>query len=182
MTMTMPKTIERAPATTTIETTKIASPVGDISLYARGDTLCALVFAGRHASIREDLAQRFGATRFVDAADPAGAVTALGRYFDGDLGALDRIPVDAGGTEFQARVWKALRDIPVGTTCSYAALARAVGKPEAVRAVGAANGRNPISLVIPCHRVIASDGTLCGYGGGLPRKRWLLVHERALLV
>ncbi len=79
-------------------------------------------------------------------------------------------------------MWAALRKIPVGATWSYAQLARKVGSPEAVRAVGAANGRNPVSLVVPCHRVIASDGTLCGYGGGLPRKQWLLAHERALLV
>ena len=79
-------------------------------------------------------------------------------------------------------MWQALREIPAGATWSYAQLARHVGRPAAVRAVGAANGQNPVSLVVPCHRVIASDGKLCGYGGGIERKRWLLQHERALLV
>jgi methylated-DNA-[protein]-cysteine S-methyltransferase len=102
------------------------------------------------------------------------------RYFGGDLRALDAVPCDPGGTPFQARVWKALRTIPVGTTWSYGALARRIGDPKAVRAVGFANGSNPIAVVIPCHRVIGSNGTLVGYGGGLERKHWLLAHEGAL--
>lgn len=102
-------------------------------------------------------------------------------YFAGDLAALDRLEVAPEGTAFQQQVWAALRKIPVGATTSYAQIARAIGRPTAVRAVGAANGRNPIALVVPCHRVIASDGTLCGYAGGLWRKQWLLQHERALL-
>jgi methylated-DNA-[protein]-cysteine S-methyltransferase len=104
----------------------------------------------------------------------------LDRYFAGELTALDAIGVDPGGTPFQNRVWLKLREIPVGRTWSYADLARAVGRPRAVRAVGAANGANPIALVLPCHRVIGSDGSLTGYGGGLARKRWLLAHEGAL--
>jgi methylated-DNA-[protein]-cysteine S-methyltransferase len=101
-------------------------------------------------------------------------------YFEGDLTALARIPVAPEGTPFQKRVWEELRRIPVGTTLSYRDLAVAIGQPSAFRAVALANARNPVALAIPCHRVIGSDGTLVGYGGGLPRKRWLLEHEGAL--
>jgi methylated-DNA-[protein]-cysteine S-methyltransferase len=113
--------------------------------------------------------------------DPAGAASALDRYFGGDLRALDALAVDTGGTPFQQRVWIALRAIPVGTAVSYSALARTIGMPRAVRAVAAANGANPVAIVIPCHRVIGADGSLTGYGGGLARKRWLLAHEGAPL-
>jgi methylated-DNA-[protein]-cysteine S-methyltransferase len=166
----------------TIATAEVASPVGDIVLFARGDALVALAFADRAHDLPRQLKARFGAVSFAGARDPAGAVTRLRRYLAGDLQALDTIAVDTAGTPFQAQVWRALRDIPAGATRSYGQLARAVGRPDAVRAVGTANGANPVSLVIPCHRVIGSDGKLIGYGGGLPRKRWLLVHEGALLV
>jgi methylated-DNA-[protein]-cysteine S-methyltransferase len=166
----------------TIETAEVTSPVGDLVLFARDKALVAMAFADRAAWIPKQLATRFGPVTYKKARDPAGAATALRRYLDGDLDALDAVAVDTGGTPFQARVWRALREIPPGATRSYGELARAVGHPDAVRAVGAANGANPVSLVVPCHRVIGSDGKLTGYGGGLPRKRWLLVHERALLV
>lgn len=104
----------------------------------------------------------------------------LRAYFDGDLAALARIPVAPEGTPFQLRVWEELRRIPVGATWSYRELAERIGQPTAVRAVALANARNPVAIAIPCHRVIGSDGTLVGYGGGLPRKRWLLEHEGAL--
>jgi methylated-DNA-[protein]-cysteine S-methyltransferase len=110
--------------------------------------------------------------------DPSGLTTALRAYFRGDLAALDRLPVLSEGTGFQQAVWAALREIPCGETRSYAALARRIGKPGAVRAVGLANGSNPLAVVVPCHRVIGSDGSLTGYGGGIERKRWLLAHER----
>ena len=109
--------------------------------------------------------------------DPFGHATALERYFEGDLAVLDAIPVAFAGTPFQTKVWTTLRTIPGGTTLSYRALAERIGAPAAVRAVGLANGRNPIGVVVPCHRVVGSDGSLTGYGGGLPRKRWLLDHE-----
>ena len=112
--------------------------------------------------------------------NPGGATRALRDYFDGDLGALARLEVAESGTAFQRQVWRALRDIACGSTLSYGALARRIGQPQAVRAVGLANGQNPINLVVPCHRVIGSNGSLTGYGGGLRRKRWLLAHERAL--
>jgi methylated-DNA-[protein]-cysteine S-methyltransferase len=104
------------------------------------------------------------------------STAALRDYFAGDPRALDALPAAPEGTPFQKRVWAALREIPAGRTWSYGQLARRVGSHP--RAVGGANGANPVALVIPCHRVIASDGTLCGYGGGLDRKRWLLDHER----
>ena len=106
-------------------------------------------------------------------------MAAIESYFAGDIAAIDRIPVDLGGTPFQQEVWTRLRRIPAGSTTSYGELARALGSPGAMRAVGMANGRNPVPIVVPCHRVIASDGTLGGYGGGLPIKRWLLAHEGA---
>lgn len=122
--------------------------------------------------------------RRVHGAEPSGAEAharpagdALDAYFAGELGAIDGLAVDARGTPFQRGVWAALRAIPVGETRSYGDVARAVGAPAAVRAVGAANGANPVAIVVPCHRVIAASGALHGYGGGLERKAWLLAHE-----
>lgn len=103
---------------------------------------------------------------------------AIDRYFAGELKAIDALPVKTGGTTFQCEVWRALRKIRCGTTVSYAQLAERIGRPTAVRAVGLANGSNPVGVVIPCHRVIGSDGSLTGYGGGIERKRWLLEHEQ----
>jgi methylated-DNA-[protein]-cysteine S-methyltransferase len=107
------------------------------------------------------------------------AVDRLEAYFRGDLDALDALEVDPEGTTFQKQVWKALRLIRAGRTVSYQELAARVGSPRAVRAVAACNARNPVAIVVPCHRVLGSDGSLTGYGGGLSRKRWLLEHERA---
>jgi methylated-DNA-[protein]-cysteine S-methyltransferase len=104
--------------------------------------------------------------------------TALGAWFDGELGALDRLAVRTGGTAFQQTVWAALRTIPAGETWTYGRLAAAVGSPKAARAVGLANGANPVAIIVPCHRVIGANGALTGYAGGVERKRWLLAHER----
>jgi methylated-DNA-[protein]-cysteine S-methyltransferase len=109
--------------------------------------------------------------------DRSSGRRALEAYFDGDLHAIDGLAVHMGGTPFQQVVWTALRQIRVGQTLSYSALAGRIGRPAAVRAVGLANGANPIGIVVPCHRVIGADGSLVGYGGGLERKRWLLEHE-----
>jgi methylated-DNA-[protein]-cysteine S-methyltransferase len=106
------------------------------------------------------------------------AANALAAYFDGQLEAIADLATETNGTPFQRAVWAALRRIPAGRTMSYGALAAAIGQPKAVRAVGAANGANPIAVVIPCHRLIGANATLTGYGGGLHRKRWLLAHER----
>jgi methylated-DNA-[protein]-cysteine S-methyltransferase len=103
----------------------------------------------------------------------------LQAYFEGDLDAVTCLPTATNGTDFQRTVWDALRRIPVGHTISYGALAVQIGRPTAMRAVGLANGANPIAIVIPCHRVIGANASLTGYGGGLDRKRWLLQHESA---
>ncbi|MGD2048943.1 MAG: methylated-DNA--[protein]-cysteine S-methyltransferase [Chloroflexota bacterium] len=109
------------------------------------------------------------------------AIRQLLAYFEGTRRDFD-LPISPQGTEFQRLVWQHLLDIPYGQIISYQDLAKAIGKPEAIRAVGAANGQNPISVVVPCHRVLGSDGSLTGYGGGLWRKEWLLKHEGALLL
>ena len=104
---------------------------------------------------------------------------ALQGYFEGELSALDGIPLELRGTPFQRAVWQAIREIPAGRTASYRDIARAVGRPAAARAVGTATGLNPAGIAVPCHRVVRSDGSLGGYGGGLDRKQWFLDHERA---
>jgi methylated-DNA-[protein]-cysteine S-methyltransferase len=110
---------------------------------------------------------------------PAAIRRALAGYFAGDLAAIDAVPVATAGTPFQREVWAALRKIQPGTTLSYGALARELERPKSVRAVGLANGANPIAIVVPCHRVIGADASLTGYGGGIDRKIWLLTHEGA---
>jgi methylated-DNA-[protein]-cysteine S-methyltransferase len=111
--------------------------------------------------------------------DPLGLTTRLAAYFAGDIHAIDNIPTATAGTPFQREVWRALREIPAAETISYGRLAERIGRPRAVRAVGLANGSNPVGVVVPCHRVIGANGSLTGYGGGLHRKGWLLAHERA---
>ena len=113
-----------------------------------------------------------------EASRPSHAAHALAAYFDGDLDAIADLATETNGTPFQRTVWAALRRIPAGRTVSYGALAAAIGQPKAIRAVGSANGANPIAIVVPCHRVIGANASLTGYGGGLHRKRWLLAHER----
>ena len=121
--------------------------------------------------------RRYGEAKLTVKKGAFGHAKAFADYFEGDVFAIDKIEAAPEGTPFQLKVWNALRGIAGGTTTSYAALAKRIGKPSAIRATGLANGQNPISLVIPCHRVIGSNGSLTGYGGGLPRKRWLLEHE-----
>jgi methylated-DNA-[protein]-cysteine S-methyltransferase len=127
------------------------------------------------------LARHYGASHvaMTPARNPFGLTSALTAYFEGDLRAIESLSVATAGTAFQESVWQALRSIPAGQTISYSELARRLGRPAAVRAVGLANGANPIGIVVPCHRVIGADGSLTGYGGGLDRKRWLLNHETA---
>ena len=144
-------------------------------------SLRALDWEDHEERMRRGLARIYGrnAVQFVRGAAPAAIRRALQRYFAGKLQAIDAIAVQTGGTPFQRNVWRALRTIPAGTTLSYGRLAQRLKCPLAVRAVGFANGSNPISIVIPCHRLIGADGSLTGYGGGLERKRWLLEHEGA---
>lgn len=164
--------------TAILETARVPTPAGDLRVAALGGALVAVAFADRAAGLLARLSARFGPLEARDASDPAGAVSALRRYLGGDLAALDAVETDAGGTPFQREVWARLREIPPGTTVTYAELARRVGRPRAVRAVGGANGANPVAVIVPCHRVVGTDG-LRGYGGGLPRKEWLLAHEAA---
>ncbi len=166
----------------TLDTCTIESPVGPLRLIAHGDRLVACRFESVPARVESALAQLhryLGNCEPREHHDPAGAASRLGRYFSGELRALDEQPVDLLGTPFQKRCWEALRLIPPGSTWTYAQLAEHLDKPTATRAVGAANGANFVAIFVPCHRVIAANHTLWGYGGGLDRKRWLLAHEGA---
>jgi len=123
------------------------------------------------------LRARNGDVELKETRNPFGFAKAIDAYMNGDVHVIDALPVAFAGTPFQNKVWRALRTIPGGKTLSYGMLAKLIGAPKAVRAVGLANGANPIGVVVPCHRVIGSNGSLTGYGGGLERKRWLLAHE-----
>ena len=155
----------------------VDTPIDTLALAARHDRLCLLHFGSDERFVRSTLQRWYPGEVIEAAADPAGAASALRRYFLGELDTLDAIQVEMNGTAFQKRVWNALRKVPAGKTASYAEIARSIGSPAAVRAVGAANGANPVAVVVPCHRIIGSNGTLTGYGGGLKRKEWLLRHE-----
>lgn len=161
---------------------RLATPIGDLTIVSDGRCVCAVEFGNELDRLIAHNGRRLGKSELIEAADPGGATSLLREYFAGRLSAIDEVPVDCGGTAFQAQVWRALREIPVGSTISYGELARRIGNPTAVRAVGLANGSNPVPVVVPCHRVIGSNGTLTGYGGGLERKRWLLQHEGATLI
>ena len=155
-----------------------SSPVGSMMVVTdRDGVLRALDFIDYEARLRELLARHYSAFTLTEAPLAKPVAQALDAYFDGDLSAIVDLPGATGGTAFQRTVWAALRTIPAGTTLSYGALARQIGQPTASRAVGLANGSNPIAIVVPCHRVIGANGSLTGYAGGLPRKRWLLEHE-----
>ncbi len=160
---------------------RIETPIGPLVLLAREGILLMLEFEDAGPRLEREMKARFGGEEHQPADDPFGLSSRVRAYFAGELGAIDAIETDGGGTDFQKRVWAELKRIPCGVTISYGELARRLGDVKAVRAVGLANGRNPISIAVPCHRVIGADGSLTGYGGGVDRKRWLLVHERALL-
>lgn len=157
-----------------------ATPIGEALLVTDEDGhLRALDWVDHEPRMIELLRRQYRSLPLEPGTAPRSMKMQLARYFDGDLAALADIRWRTGGTPFQRAMWKALTQIPVGTTLSYGALAAKLGRPAAMRAVGAANGANPISVVIPCHRVIGADGSLTGYGGGMERKRWLLDHEGA---
>jgi methylated-DNA-[protein]-cysteine S-methyltransferase len=156
------------------------SPIGEMLLAwdaAATDTLRVLDFVDYEPRMRQLMRLHYGDTDITEATLPLVFSSALDAYFAGDIAVIDRVAVATDGTPFQKSVWAALRAIPAGTTESYGRLAQRLGSPKAVRAVGGANGANPISIVVPCHRVIGANGTLTGYGGGLDRKKWLLAHE-----
>ncbi|MDX5379180.1 MAG: methylated-DNA--[protein]-cysteine S-methyltransferase [Halomonas sp.] len=157
----------------------MASPVGELSLVSDDQgALRALEFDSHDERLHRLLGRHYREYRVAKGRAPAVVREALEAYFAGDPSHLDAVPVATGGTAFQRLVWQALRQIPAGTTISYGELATRIGRPGASRAVGLANGANPVAIVVPCHRVIGANGTLTGYGGGLPRKRWLVEHER----
>ena len=169
----------------TLDLTIMKTPVGPMALWGAGDELVALQLDGSHgaeSSMERYLARHLGAFTTKKVRDAAGAATRLRRYFEGDLDALDEQPLRLLGTEFQRETWEMLRTIRAGRTVSYQQLATMMARPRAVRAVAAANAANPLALFIPCHRVIAANGTLWGYGGGLPMKQWLLQHEGARFI
>lgn len=155
--------------------------IGDILIVTDDrDRLRALDFGDYEDRMHRLLRRHYGEVTLVLRPSPSPASRAILAYMAGDLAALDQIEVATGGTDFQRQVWAALRAIPLGETVSYGLLAERIGRPKAVRAVGLANGSNPIAVVVPCHRVIGSSGGLTGYAGGMQRKAWLLKHEGAL--
>ena len=165
-------------SSTRIDIADLSSPAGEIRIAVRDGRLCGLTFIDGWSSVAGYLERRFGHVEYCPAASDDSVVSAVRAYLDGDISALDCVAVDLGGTPFQLEVWSALRSIPAGETVSYRDIARFIGAPSASRAVGAANGANPVAIVVPCHRVVRSDGDIGGYGGGIERKRWLLEHER----
>ena len=159
---------------------RMQSPIGEIFVGTdEAGALRIVDFSDYEARMRKLLDRQYGkgAAALEESRKMSSAAHALARYFKGDLKAIEDVKTANGGTEFQRKVWKALRAIPAGRTTSYGALAKKLNMPDAPRAVGLANGANPIAIVVPCHRVIGSDGSLTGYGGGMKRKEWLLAHE-----
>lgn len=145
----------------------IPSPLGPLAIREEDGAICAIEFTAE-------------ALCPPDTPLLAEAARQLNAYFDGTLTDFD-LPIRLDGTAFRMKCWAALQTIPYGETISYGEQARRVGNPKAVRAVGGANHHNPVSIVVPCHRVIGADGTLTGYGGGMDKKAWLLMHEKCIL-
>ncbi len=159
---------------------RLDTPIGE-ALIVTDETGClrALDWSDYEARMAQLLRRHYGSLAPQRGGAPRDIRRRLERYFAGEIGCLSEIEWRTAGTPFQRRVWEALTTIPPGRTLSYSTLATQLGCPKAVRAVGLANGANPVSVVVPCHRVVGSDGSLTGYGGGLHRKRWLLAHEGA---
>ncbi len=168
----------RAKLPETFSLDRLPTPIGTALLVTdTGGVLRALDWEEHEPRMRELLRLQYGAVVLQNARSPNELRSALSAYFKGDLDRLSTIKWRVAGTPFQQKVWNALPKIPAGTTMSYGALAARLNAPNAMRAVGHANGSNPISVVVPCHRLIGANGALVKYGGGLERKRWLLEHE-----
>jgi methylated-DNA-[protein]-cysteine S-methyltransferase len=163
-------------------TDRIATPIGDMFLVARDGVVLLLEFEEATGRIAREMKARFKEYELQSAKNPFGISSVMADYFSGNLQAIDNLLVEGGGTAFETRVWNELRRIPCGETISYGELAIRIDNKNAMRAVGLANGKNPIAIIVPCHRVIGKDGSMTGYGGGLHRKEWLLKHEGALLL
>jgi methylated-DNA-[protein]-cysteine S-methyltransferase len=171
---------KRMPESLQLLIDQIDTPIGEFLIVSDQDgNLRATDWREHEARMRRLLHLQYGenAARLEPASNPHGLTAAIRNYFSGELTVIDDLPVRTAGTPFQQEVWQELRKIPCGTTISYGQLAQRIGRPAAVRAVGMANGSNPVGIIVPCHRVIGANGTLTGYGGGLERKRWLLAHE-----
>ena len=164
---------------------KIATPVGPLWILCDENFHLRAIEWEEHSDRMEQLLdihyRQQGYTR-VASRNPGGLSQKLIDYFEGDLAIIDTLPTATGGTDFQREVWQPLRTIPCGQVMHYGQLAEQLGRPGAARAVGAANGSNPVSIVVPCHRVIGRNGTMTGYAGGVQRKEWLLRHEGYLLL
>ena len=159
---------------------RVETPVGEaLVVVDEAGVLRAFDFADYEARMLRLMGRHYPGMALTPGRAPDRVRAAVTRYFEGDLTAFDGIAWATNGTAFQRKVWDALCTIPAGETLSYKGLAERIGKPSAMRAVGLANGSNPVAIVVPCHRVIGANGSLTGYGGGLPRKRWLLSHEGA---
>jgi methylated-DNA-[protein]-cysteine S-methyltransferase len=159
---------------------RLATPIGEALIVTdESGRLRALDWADCEVRMAQLLRLHYGSLAIEDGAVPPPLGRTLSGYFEGEHLCLGSVEWRTAGTPFQRAVWTTLTTIPAGETLSYGALAAKIGRPKAVRAVGHANGANPISVVVPCHRVIGADGSLTGYGGGLERKRWLLDHEGA---
>ena len=159
---------------------RMATPIGEALIVTDQDgILRAFDWADHETDMRRSLYLHYGSLVPESGAAPGNLMRLLRHYFEGDIGCLEAIEWRTAGTPFQRAVWAALTAIVPGRTMSYGSLAEKLGCPNAMRAVGRANGSNPISVVVPCHRVIGANGSLTGYGGGMERKRWLLEHEGA---
>jgi methylated-DNA-[protein]-cysteine S-methyltransferase len=170
----------RPPETFAID--RLPTPIGTALLVTDADgVLRAFDWEDHAARLTELLRLQYGAVILREAHAPEAIKAALSGYFNGDLAALNTIRWRVAGTPFQRKVWTALPTIAPGTTMTYGALAARLGMPKAVRALGHANGSNPLSVVVPCHRLIGANGSLVKYGSGLERKRWLLAHEGVVL-
>ena len=157
----------------------LSTPIGEIDVVVDAEgRLRVLEFHDQPQRLARALRLHHRGQAVETGAAPAAVRDGLAAYFAGELAALKAVPWTIGGTAFQRQVWNALVEIPLGEATTYARLAERIGRPSAVRAVGLANGANPIAVVVPCHRVIGTGGSLTGYGGGIERKRWLLAHER----
>jgi methylated-DNA-[protein]-cysteine S-methyltransferase len=166
----------KPPETLTLD--RVATPIGSALVVTdEAGVLRAFNWTDYEPAMLAWIARRYPRARLVEGPGPLRAT--FDAYFAGRTDAFEAVAWEGAGTDFQRQVWRALCTIPAGETVSYRQLAQRIGRPTAVRAVGLANGSNPVALVVPCHRVIGSDGSLTGYGGGLHRKRWLLEHEGA---
>lgn len=159
---------------------RLSSPAGELVLIAdEKGAMRALDWSDHYERLMRLLERHYRTEGFLlqDQGNPSGLTEIMQRYFAGELAVIESVPVMTAGTEFQRSVWQQLRKIPCGETITYSELAKRIGRASACRAVGSANGANPISIVIPCHRVIGAQGEMSGYAGGVERKKWLLAHE-----